>query len=213
MSQANRKPRQRGRPTDDPSQDLREALLDAAEELFSEQGFSAVPVRAVAERAGVNPALVHYYFGSKQKLLLAVMDRAFEPLAAAVAGLREAGGADAPTIARLLLTLGREHPRLPRLIAREVMLTRGPLQDHFIEHYAPRLGGAMPGLIERAKARGTVAADADPPVLALLLMGLALFPWIGRDIAGPVLGLDYDGDAPERIEAQVERLLQQGVAP
>jgi AcrR family transcriptional regulator len=49
------------------------AILEAAEELFSERGFSAVTVRDIAERAGVSHALVHRYLGSKEDIFRAVL--------------------------------------------------------------------------------------------------------------------------------------------
>lgn len=51
------------------------ALLDAAEVLLVEVGHADVTVRAVAERAGVNAGLVHYYFGSMDELLLQTLER------------------------------------------------------------------------------------------------------------------------------------------
>lgn len=51
------------------------ALLDAAEVLLVEVGHAGVTVRAVAERAGVNQGLVHYYFGSMEELLLQTLER------------------------------------------------------------------------------------------------------------------------------------------
>lgn len=53
----------------------REALMDAAERLFAEQGVEAVSVRAVNAAAGLAPAAVHYHFGSKDTLLEAVLLR------------------------------------------------------------------------------------------------------------------------------------------
>jgi AcrR family transcriptional regulator len=52
-----------------------EALLGAAEALLVEVGYAAITVRRLAERAGVNHGLVHYYFGSMQDLLLRVVER------------------------------------------------------------------------------------------------------------------------------------------
>jgi AcrR family transcriptional regulator len=52
-----------------------EALLGAAEELLVDVGYAAITVRRLAERAGVNHGLVHYYFGSMQDLLLQVVER------------------------------------------------------------------------------------------------------------------------------------------
>jgi AcrR family transcriptional regulator len=52
-----------------------DALLAAAESLLVEVGYAGITVRKLAERAGVNHGLVHYYFGSMQDLLLRVLDR------------------------------------------------------------------------------------------------------------------------------------------
>ena len=52
-----------------------EALLAAAESLLVEVGYAGITVRRLAERAGVNHGLVHYYFGSMQDLLLQVVER------------------------------------------------------------------------------------------------------------------------------------------
>jgi len=53
----------------------RKALLDAAEELLIVKGASGITTRKVAERAGVNQALVHYHFGTIEDLLVAVLER------------------------------------------------------------------------------------------------------------------------------------------
>jgi TetR/AcrR family transcriptional regulator, repressor for neighboring sulfatase len=55
--------------------EVRQALIEAATVLFAEQGPGAVPVREIARRAGVNHGLVHRYFGSKDGLVSAVLDR------------------------------------------------------------------------------------------------------------------------------------------
>jgi AcrR family transcriptional regulator len=57
-----------------------DALLAAAESLLIEVGYAQVTVRRLAERAGVNHGLVHYYFGSMQELLLRVLERFTEGL-------------------------------------------------------------------------------------------------------------------------------------
>ena len=50
-------------------------ILDSAQELFAKRGPRAVTIRQVAEHAGVSHALVHKYFGSKDDLIKAVIDR------------------------------------------------------------------------------------------------------------------------------------------
>ncbi len=49
-------------------------IMEAAEELFAEQGFAGTSVRDIAEKAGVNLAMISYYFGSKEKLMEAMFD-------------------------------------------------------------------------------------------------------------------------------------------
>lgn len=51
------------------------ALLDAAETLLVEVGYGGITVRSLAERAGVNQGLVHYYFGSMEELFLRTLER------------------------------------------------------------------------------------------------------------------------------------------
>src|SRR5215831_9076010 len=52
-----------------------EALLDAAERLLAGPGYAAVTTRRLAEEAGVNHGLVHYYFGSNENLLVRALER------------------------------------------------------------------------------------------------------------------------------------------
>jgi AcrR family transcriptional regulator len=60
--------------------DTREALLDAAEGLFADQGIQAASLRAITQQAGANLAAVHYHFGSKEALVRAVFSRRLQPL-------------------------------------------------------------------------------------------------------------------------------------
>jgi AcrR family transcriptional regulator len=53
----------------------KEKILDAAEKLFVDNGFSATSLRAIIKEAGVNTASVHYHFGSKEGLIDAVFER------------------------------------------------------------------------------------------------------------------------------------------
>jgi AcrR family transcriptional regulator len=53
--------------------DKREQILIVAEELFGDKGFDGTSVRDIAQKAGVNLAMISYYFGSKEKLLEALI--------------------------------------------------------------------------------------------------------------------------------------------
>ena len=63
------------------SPDTREAILVAARGLFAERGFGSTSVRAIAAEAGVDPALVHHYFGSKDDLFVAALELPVDPRA------------------------------------------------------------------------------------------------------------------------------------
>src|SRR3954471_7295709 len=59
--------------------DTREAVLAAARAAFAERGFDGATIRGIAAAAGVDPALVHHYFGNKDKLFLAAVDAPADP--------------------------------------------------------------------------------------------------------------------------------------
>jgi len=59
--------------------DTRDAILAAARTAFAEKGYDGASIRAIATAAGVDPALVHHYFGTKDKLFLAAMNSPMDP--------------------------------------------------------------------------------------------------------------------------------------
>lgn len=68
-------------------------ILQAADELFGDVGFDATTTREIAERAGVNKALIHYHFASKDGLLEKLLDRYYDQLADTLnASLENTGG-------------------------------------------------------------------------------------------------------------------------
>lgn len=70
-------PRRRGRRSG--GEDTRAALLEAAREIFAEQGYNGATVRAIATRAGVDPAMVNHWFGGKEGLFTASISLPFDP--------------------------------------------------------------------------------------------------------------------------------------
>jgi AcrR family transcriptional regulator len=72
-----------------------EALLDAAERLLVDVGHAGITTRRLAEEAGVNNGLVHYYFGSNENLLVRALERFTERL---IARHRELYAADMPFV-------------------------------------------------------------------------------------------------------------------
>ena len=63
-------------------EETRAKILDATDHLFGALGFDATTTRDIAERSGVNKALIHYHFGSKDELLSALLDGYYDRLSA-----------------------------------------------------------------------------------------------------------------------------------
>ncbi|WP_263166902.1 TetR/AcrR family transcriptional regulator [Streptomyces sp. SCSIO ZS0520] len=85
-------PRRRGRPpragaAEGPG--TRERILAAAREEFSERGYEKASVRGIAKAAGVDPALVHHYFGTKEQVFEASVAAAFAPALEAPAAVAD----------------------------------------------------------------------------------------------------------------------------
>ena len=87
-----------------PQHETRTRILDAAEELFMQQGFGGTSMRLLTSKAGVNLAAVNYHFGSKDALIEAVFRRRLDPMnnarIAALDALEAGGTPDADAIIR-----------------------------------------------------------------------------------------------------------------
>ncbi|WP_418958413.1 TetR family transcriptional regulator [Streptomyces tritici] len=86
-------PRRRGRPSrtgDDSGPGARERILEAARTQFAERGYDKASMRGIAKAAGVDAALVHHYFGTKDEVFAAAIEVSFEP-ALAVPAILGAG--------------------------------------------------------------------------------------------------------------------------
>jgi AcrR family transcriptional regulator len=137
-----------------------DALLDAAERLLVEVGYAGITTRRLAEEAGINHGLVHYYFGSNENLLLRALERFTERL---IERQRELYSSDLPfiekwrTAMRYLLSedatyekvwlelqaLGWNHPELRERLARVNAEWRAVLREAFAEPHR-ELGIEMP---------------------------------------------------------------------
>src|SRR3954470_4690841 len=74
MTETRRKP---GRPPG--RSDARDRILAAARGEFAARGYDAASIRGIARAAGVDPALVHHYFGGKEQVFVAAMELPFDP--------------------------------------------------------------------------------------------------------------------------------------
>jgi AcrR family transcriptional regulator len=180
-----REPRRPGRPRAEEA-NQRERLLDAAVACFAADGVAATSLRGIALKAGVTPALVNYYFGSKEQLLDAFIA---ERLAPVVGALRESLLAAGPE-PRAVLTafVGGIHdvverfPWWPSLWVREVLSEKGALRDTLHNIIAPQVTQLLARTLGDAQKRGALSADLDPRLLVVSLVGLTMFPLAAEHI-------------------------------
>jgi TetR/AcrR family transcriptional regulator len=180
-----REPRKPGRPrADDANQ--RERLLDAAVACFAADGVAATSLRGIALKAGVTPALVNYYFGSKEQLLAAFVAERLTP---AVQVLREgllAAGDDPRAVlaafVRGIHDVVERFPWWPALWVREVLHEKGALRETLHNVIAPQVTQLLARTLVDAQKRGAISADLDPRLLVVSLVGLTMFPLAAEHI-------------------------------
>ncbi|WP_026932404.1 TetR family transcriptional regulator [Glycomyces tenuis] len=85
MVRAKRSGRRSGKP------DTRTEILAAARAMFADEGYESVSMRRIAAQAGVDPSLIHHYFGSKDDLFLAAVELPLDPAPEVAAVLKEGG--------------------------------------------------------------------------------------------------------------------------
>ncbi|MFJ4843564.1 TetR family transcriptional regulator [Streptomyces sp. NPDC088746] len=192
-------PRRRGRPSRTAGAtgpDARTRILEAAREEFAERGYDKTSVRGIARAAGVDAALVHHYFGTKDEVFAAAIELSFEPALVI------------PTI------LGGPSEDLGERLARyfigvwENPVSRAPLlailRSALTHEAAAKVlrGFVLRRLLER------IAAELDVPdptfraeLAASHMIGIAILRYVIR--AEPLASTD-----PEKIIAMVAPTLQ-----
>jgi len=127
----------------------REKIKAAAGEIFLLKGHAAARVQEIADRAGVNKALIYYYFSSKDALFEAIIREAFEELMMNLSSLFDLEESDPCRLIRRLVHVHfdflLQHPQLPRLLVRELN-SDNPLPFKILEDV---MGGFGRGKIMR----------------------------------------------------------------
>jgi len=165
--------------------DTRERILGAARTLFAEHGVGGTSVRAVAGAAGVDPALVHHYFGTKQQLFLAAVDFPIP----AVHAIRELSTEHPDDIGerlvRFALGLWDDPAVLPRLL--------GVLRSAVTDPEAARMLGAMftrMGPVQLVQALGSDRPHLRAELVGTQLVGLAIARHVLR--VEPLASADHE---------------------
>jgi len=184
-----------------PSQDQDQALLAAGAALYPQLGCAGLSVRRVAEAAGVNPAMVHYHFGSKSAFLRALLQQHYEEMFAALS-LTSQGEADVmERLAAALLGVAcfvREHRPLIARVWADAQAGEAVAQD-FLRANAPRHLGVLMALLQEAEGQGRLPPQ---PLLTrfTFLMGAVVAPVLlaggmqAVDAVPPLLRERLDGE-------------------
>jgi TetR/AcrR family transcriptional regulator len=155
----------------------RDALVAAGTALFAERGYDGVPVALIAQKAGVNKAMINYHFGGKRGLYTAIVGRTFGEIVARVERLADSPRPAPEVLRELVAAIGelatRQHPHFCAMMLREVVTGGEHLEPALMEHPARVLAA-----VQRIVARGVRDGDlrpVDPLLTHLSLVGSLVF--------------------------------------
>lgn len=178
-----------------PKADLetRERILDAAHTIFVRKGTAASRTQEIAAEAGVNKALVHYYFGTKAALADAIFERALGTIMPRIFGILADPGRSieekVPAIAKEQIDFHSARPYLAGYLLSELHA-----EPDRIARLMTRRGGRVPLDVLRKQLREAAKAGKIREISAeqfvTNMMGLLIFPFAIRPALRELLSLD-----------------------
>ncbi len=193
-----------------------ERILTAARDEFTEHGFSGARVDAIADRAGVNKALLYYHVGGKaalyERVLHDTLGNAAEALSEIVNNIADPVE-KLQTYIRSLLRTVRNNPQIPSIILQELAGGARHLPELVARDFA-RMFDLITDLIEEG-VRAGVFRDTAPVLIHFMVVGPAIFhPRVSElrnrfdDLAG-ALRLEKNFDIS--LEQEIERLVMRAI--
>jgi len=179
--------------------DTESRILDAAHTVFLRRGTAGARMTEIAREAGVNHALLHYYFRSKQRLAEAVFRRAIGQFFPLMIGIL---GSDAPieekvrrvAIAQIDLLLANRF--LPGYLLAELnhyperaSQLLGMMAGTSPSNVRTRLFGTLGEQLEEAARRGAIRR-ISPQEFVLNLVSMIVYPFAARPLVMAIMGLD-----------------------
>jgi AcrR family transcriptional regulator len=163
----------------------RSELLDAAIAVIADRGIEGLRTREIASRAGVNISTLHYYFATKEILLLAVLRRTIERVAPSSPESSVQGHAQDELHAQLIGTLRgfHENPHLAavlqelRLRSRRDAHTRKAFRTLHAE-WNHVVAGTLRRAIAKRRVRRDVDATSGALIITAFIMGIVLQLWV-----------------------------------
>jgi AcrR family transcriptional regulator len=173
------------------------AILEAASAEFVGKGYAGASVNEIATRANVNKRMLYHYFGKKDQLYVAVLERIYASLRGAQAQLNLVGLAPVEAIEQLILFTWDyylQHPEFLSIMVRENMLEGEFVvrSDRIKEMNAP-LMDVLGDILKRGADEGVFRRDVDPMQLYLTIASLGCFFVATRFTLSNLLGRDLAG--------------------
>jgi AcrR family transcriptional regulator len=169
-----------------------EKIKNAARIVFQKKGFAATRTRDIAEEAGINLALLNYYFRTKEKLFEIVM---IETLSGFIQGMTaifnnedSAFEKKIELLANNYINIGIEYPDVPMFILSEI---RNRPEDLFEKIPAKQLITDSV-FVRQFQEKVTSGEINEPNLLQIILnlLGLTIFPIVGRPFVSALFGLN-----------------------
>ena len=194
--------------------DAEQRILDAAHRVFLRRGSAGARTQEIADEAGVNKALLHYYFRTKERLASAVFQRAASRLMPPVIAALASSATLEEKVRRVIeieLDVLLHHPYLPGYIISELTHNPACARQFLAALSGVPLEEVVTGPLEilekqiRAEVRAGRMRAIGADQLILNLLALCIFPFAARPMVQTVLHLDDAGF--ERLIARRKREL------
>ena len=168
-----------------------DSILDAAEQLFARQGFTATTIKQIGKEAAVNPALLYYYYDSKETLYRAMLQRILGQLLARGVDAIERASSHADRIRAFVRAQARllgEHPHFPQLLVRELVDHQAAHAEQAITNTAAGAFRRLCEVIEAGQRDGAFRKSLDPRFTAISIIAQVAYFAIARPAVGLLLG-------------------------
>ncbi|REL35773.1 TetR/AcrR family transcriptional regulator [Thalassotalea euphylliae] len=176
----------RGRPKDTAKQaEQKQKLIDAANVLMREKSYRSVTIRELGAAAGVNSAMIKYYFGGKEELFLEAMNQMVVQHFSSVQAIQDKPEPVKGFIKYIVNTLNQDKG-LAKFIHDEVLNENYPLRDKFLAGFPSQMAELLPALIEREvaalQAHKAIKGDVNCKYAAFNLMSMIMMPYVAAPI-------------------------------
>ncbi|PKG80883.1 hypothetical protein CXF85_22535 [Colwellia sp. 75C3] len=199
-----------GRPLKDDNV-ARQLLINAARKMFIKKAYDKVSIRELANTAGVNSAMIKYYFHNKEGLYKAmVKEVTAQVMTNFMHHLKSSNLNNLEDFFRSFVEVIKQSPEFPILLLKEVMLNQGVCKNYFINTMGTDHLKIFDMVFTRFKQAGKLREDVDPIQFRISLMGLIMFPWYTRDLMGEMEGIKYDDEFLEKMIVHNTRLIECG---